>query len=269
MPIFDGSETPKRPLYDKQDGNGEQAATAMYVNDQDGQGERLVWTASDGALIASFENAEFDDAWHGRKDTVDGDLVTTTARAVDGTTSLRHPADGSYDATQSSPGDGLAQYIGVPSKQRFYVYFDDWSAVDCYWFFCRRNSGNDALSLRFWGTNNSMFFNEYVDGDLQTIARSNSPSPPDDQWLEITITVNDDTGTYAGLQDFEPMIEVYQVDSSFNRTTEVTTFYGDDGAGDPIAISQSNALNPGEGGYRWSFQGNAIVDVDYHHTVDN
>lgn len=222
----------------------------------------------DRGLIASFEDGEFDDNWGGRKDTVDGDLVTTTARAVDGAASLRHPADGSYDATRSVPGDGLPIYLGVPSRQRFYIWFDDWTVANAYWSFCWRNSGNDRLYLRFWGTDDALFFNETVGGSTNTIARDNAPSPPSGEWLEVTITVNDDTGTYSGLQDFEPRVEVYTVDASFNRATLVSDFQGDDAAGDAISISSSNALGYGEGGYRWEFQGNAIVDVDYHHEVD-
>lgn len=230
----------------------------------------VVWSASPGTLIASFEGAEFDDAWGGRKDTVDGDLTTSSARAVDGDRSLYHDGADGYDSTISAPGDGLPHYVGVPSKQRFYLWASDWANTSAYWFFCRRNSGNDALYLRFWGSQDAFFFGETVDGVTSTIARDDTAGMPPGEWLEITITVNGEAGTtYAGLQALEPMVEVYTVDNSFNRQTEVSTFQGDEGAGDQIAISQSNALAPGEGGYEWAFQDTSDVYVDHHHLVEN
>lgn len=268
--IFDETETAKRPLINRQDGTGEVPATNVYVNDQDGTGERLVFAAAAGQMIASFEGSEFDDAWGGRKDTVDGDLVTTSARAVDGDNSLRHPADGGYDATRSLPGDGLPVYVGIPSKQRHYVYFDDWTQMNCYWQFCWRNSGNDWVGLRYWGSNDALYFNESVSGSLTTIGRSVPAGVPSDAWLEVTITVNDDTGTYdaEGLLAWEPRVEVYNVDASFARTTLVADFKGSDSTSDPDTISASNRLSQGQGGYRWTFQGSAVMDADYHHVVE-
>ena len=265
--IFDDTETPKKPFINRQDGTGETAVTAVYRNDQDGTGEHLVWAATTGQMIASFEGAEFDDNWGGRKDTVDGDLQTSSVRSVDGDNSLRHKAGDGYDATRSLPGDGLPHYVGIPSKQRHYVYFENWPDMNCYWQFCWRNNGNDWLGLRYWGQNDALYFNENVGGSVQTIGRKVPAGVPSDGWLETTITVNDDTGTYdaEGLLAWEPRVEIYNVDSTFTRTTLVADFKGSDSTSDPDTISTSNRLAPGEGGYRWTFQGAATMDVDYHH----
>ena len=232
-------------------------------------GHYVAQLGAGGRRIASFEGSEFDDCWHGRKDTINGDLSTSSVQAVDGEQSLFHAAGDGYDATLSNPGDGLPLYIGVPSTQRFYVWCSDWSDMSASWRFCRRNSGNDGLRLRLWGSVGSAYFYEYVGGSEQSIARDDTITFPTSQWLEVTITVNGPDGTpYAGLSALEPQIEIYTVNSDFSRNTEVTTFTGNDGQGDPTAISSSNALAEGEGGYRWTFNADAgDMFADYHHEV--
>lgn len=220
------------------------------------------------SLIASFEDGEFNDAWHGRKDTVNGNLIASTERAVDGDTAIRHPAGASYDATRSVPGDGLPIYIGVPSIQRFYIWFDDWATANAYWSFCWRNNGNDRLYLRFWGTDDSLYFNETVGGTTDNLAWDTSAGVPSGEWLEVTIRVNDDQGHFSDLNAHQPHVEVWTVDASFNRNTQVSGFKSDTSLGGS-PISASNALDAGVGGYRWEFQGSAIIDADYHHVPDS
>lgn len=43
MPIYNDDENQQDPLYNLQDGNGEQVPEHVYANDQDGNGEKLVW----------------------------------------------------------------------------------------------------------------------------------------------------------------------------------------------------------------------------------
>lgn len=233
----------------------------------------VVWSADQSRLIASFEPPEFDDAWGGRKDTINGDLETAGDHSIDGQYSLFHATGDGYDATTSYPGEedaDLPLYPGVPSKQRYYVRASDFSGMDATWYFCQRNSGNDGLSVRLWGSNNRVFFYEIVDGNLQSIARDNSPSyPTGGEWLEITITVNGPDGTtFSGLQALEPQVEVYTINSDLSRNTEVSTCRGDDGQGDPIAISSSNALAEDQGGVKWTFNDKGSdVWADYHHDI--
>lgn len=55
MALYDDTETAKRPLYDLGDGNGEQVPSAAYVDEQDGTGERLVWSEIE-ALVLNYDN---------------------------------------------------------------------------------------------------------------------------------------------------------------------------------------------------------------------